>query len=295
MKRSVNAIAGVLAVALLKIVRRSDPERAADFAGRMAQRLGPWLREHKVARANLVAAFPEKSPAEIEAILRGSWDNLGRVAAEYAHLDRIWEFDPERPSASRVEAMPGSVERFETLREDAKPALIFAAHLANWELPAVAAAAYRLESAVIYRPPNVGDVADAINRIRAVNMGGLIPSAPDAIVRASAALERGVHVGMLVDQHHDRGIEVMFLGRRCKASPVLARLARHFDCPIHGARSIRLPGHRFRMELTPAIEPARTADGDIDVVATTQLIAQVVEGWVRERPEQWLWQHRRWR
>jgi KDO2-lipid IV(A) lauroyltransferase len=58
---------------------------------------------------------------------------------------------------------------------------------------------------------------------------------------------------------------------------------------------IRLPGHRFRIELTEAIEPARDADGLIDVQGTTQIMTSVVEKWVREYPDQWLWLHRRWR
>ena len=51
------------------------------------RRVGPWLPEHRIGQANLAAAFPEKSAAEIERILRGVWDNLGRVAAEFAQLD----------------------------------------------------------------------------------------------------------------------------------------------------------------------------------------------------------------
>jgi KDO2-lipid IV(A) lauroyltransferase len=58
---------------------------------------------------------------------------------------------------------------------------------------------------------------------------------------------------------------------------------------------IRLPGHKFRIEMTQAIEPRRDADGRVDVQGTMQTITDVVEGWVREYPEQWLWVHRRWR
>jgi KDO2-lipid IV(A) lauroyltransferase len=72
-------------------------------------------------------------------------------------------------------------------------------------------------------------------------------------------------------------------------------LARRFECPIHGARTVRLPGHRFRLEVTPEIVPARDAAGRINVAATTQKINDVIEGWVRENPDQWLWLHRRWR
>ena len=63
------------------------------------RRIGPWLPEHRIGRANLTAAFPEKSDAEIEEILRGVWDNLGRVGAEFAHLDRLWDYDRDRRAA----------------------------------------------------------------------------------------------------------------------------------------------------------------------------------------------------
>jgi KDO2-lipid IV(A) lauroyltransferase len=58
---------------------------------------------------------------------------------------------------------------------------------------------------------------------------------------------------------------------------------------------VRLPANRFRAELTEAVTPARDAAGRIDIAATTQIIMSVIEGWIREHPEQWLWQHRRWR
>ncbi len=61
------------------------------------------------------------------------------------------------------------------------------------------------------------------------------------------------------------------------------------------SRIVRLPGNRFRAELTEEIKPARDAASKIDIAATTQIITNVVEGWIREHPEQWLWLHRRWR
>ena len=55
-------------------------------------------------------------------------------------------------------------------------------------------------------------------------------------MKLAEALGRGTHVGMLVDQYYSRGVDVTFFGRRTKANPLLARLARHFDCPIHDLR-----------------------------------------------------------
>jgi KDO2-lipid IV(A) lauroyltransferase len=109
-------------------------------------------------------------------------------------------------------------------------------------------------------------------------------------------LEAGGHVAMLVDQHYVNGVDVTFFGRTCKANPFIARLARHIDCPIHGTRVVRLPDkRRFRVDLTEAIEPRRDVDGKVDIAGTMQAVTSVVEDWVREHPEQWLWVHRRWR
>jgi KDO2-lipid IV(A) lauroyltransferase len=295
LKRAINTAIGWLAIRLLKVAQRVELERLSRWLAASMRRLGPWLPEHRVGRANLAAAFPDMPAEQRDRILMDVWGNLGLIAAEFVHLDRLWDYDVSSPNTGRIEIPPEHVERFVQMRDDGKPALIFAAHLANWEIPALVAPAHGLDSAVLYRTPNIGDVAEAVRVIRARHMGTLIPGGRDAAVRLAGALERGMHVGMLVDQHFAKGVQVEFFGRKCWANPMIARLARHFDCPIHGTRAIRLPDHRFRLELTEAIAPIRDQGGQIDVQATMQVITWVVEGWVREHPEQWLWLHRRWR
>jgi KDO2-lipid IV(A) lauroyltransferase len=294
-KRATDALVGTLAIGVLKGLRLTNPDRLADFAGWAMRTIGPLLPENRIGRANLVAAFPGKSEVEIDAILRGCWDNLGRMGAEFAHLDRLWKFDPEHPLQSRIELAQPDIERFHRLLDDGRPALIFAAHFGNWELPAICAATYKLDSAVLYRRPNITGIDRWLTETRTANMGELISTDLHAPVKIAEALERGAHVGMLVDQYYVRGVPVTFFGRRTMANPLLARLAGYFDCPIHGTRTVRLPGHRFRAELTEEIKPARDAAGKIDITGTMQIITSVIEGWIREYPEQWLWLHRRWR
>src|SRR5689334_22332325 len=290
-----GAAIGALTIALLRTTRYFDPDKTADMFARIAGRIGPLLREQRIGRANLTAAFPEKSPDEIEAILRGVWDNLGRVGAEFAHIDRIWDYDEAYPLKSRIEIQPRTHELFHELRLDGKPALIFASHLGNWEMPALAAVAHGLDAAILYRRPNIASADRIIQEMRQVKMGTLIPAGRDAPIRLAEALQKGQHVAMLVDQYLTNGVEVTFFGRKTKANPMLARLLRQVECPVHGVRIVRLPGHRFRAELSEEVTPARNAAGEIDVQGTMQAVTSVMEEWIREYPDQWLWLHRRWR
>jgi KDO2-lipid IV(A) lauroyltransferase len=288
-----DRILGRLVKWMIRLLRRTNPTWASSFCGATARRVGPWLPAHRIGQNNLRLAFPERDDAWIEATLREAWENLGRVVGEYVHMARIWDYDVDRPNSGRI--MTDGVPLFTALRDDGKPALCFAAHLANWELPAIAAAAHGLPSAVVYRMPNNKAVAKEIIRIRAPLMGRMIRTRAQAALEMAAALDAGEHLGMLVDQHFSRGVDVTFFGRRCKANPSIARLARRFDCPVVGVRVIRLPDQRFQIEGFGPYDLPRGADGQIDVVAATQVITDVVEGWIREHPGQWLWFHRRWR
>jgi len=291
-----EAAVGALTVGMLRTTRYFDPDKTANLFGRVTRSIGRRLREDRIGRENLKAAFPEKSAEEIETILAGVWDNLGRMGAEFAHLDHIWDYDSDHPEKpSRVEFSPRTKQLFDQLRDDGKPALFFACHLGNWELPALAAVAHGLDAAILFRRPNIESADRAIERIRAVKMGTLIPAGRDAPLRLAQALQEGRHVAMLVDQYLTNGVEVTFFGRKTTANPMLARLRRQVDCPIHGTRIIRLPGNRFLAELSEEVKPVHDVSGQIDVQGTMQAITDVVESWVREYPDQWLWLHRRWR
>jgi KDO2-lipid IV(A) lauroyltransferase len=291
-----EAFAGQLAVFGLRALRRIDLKHSVAIAGWLMRQIGPRLRGHRIGRAQLAMVYPEKSPAEIERILSGMWDNLGRLAVEYAHLDRLWSYNSENPERGRIVIDPAIVARWKNKSIDPKPVLFFAAHLANWEMPAMAGFALAgRKTALVYRVPKTAPLAEEFVRLRTARVAVVIPADHRTPYRIRELLKAGWMVGMLVDQHYARGMDVTFFNRRCKVNPLIARFARLFDCNIHGTRVIRLPNNQFRFEVTEAIDAPRDAQGKIDVSATMQVITSVIEGWVREYPEQWLWLHRRWR
>lgn len=258
-----------------------------------ARLFGPLWPLTKVARANLKAAFPEKSPQEIEKLVREVWANLGRLCAEFAHLDHIWDYDPDNPGKTgRIEI--GKADFSNQLR-DGRTALFFSAHTGNWEMCAIAGAEMDILDAVIYREPNNKKAAQLIEEMRKGTMPDLIRTDRDAARELIRRLGQGQHIGMLVDQYWTGGPKVKFFGRPTATNPTLAKLARHFDCPVYGWRVVRLPKGRFRVEFTEEVVMPRDAEGKIDVEGAMQAINDVIEGWVREHPAQWLWLHRRWR
>jgi len=295
-KTLLDNVIGAFTVGLLRGIKHTDRRRMANFAGGFMRKVGPLFKEHRIGREQLRAAFPEKTDAEIEQILGGVWDNLGRIAIEFAHLDEFCVEGFGRQTTDIITYPPESRERYDWIMTSGKAAIGFAGHLANWELPGIGAKLIGVKSAVLYRRPNIGAVNDVIVKLREPLMGELIPTGLDAPVRLARLLQSGVHVGMLADQHYSKGVEVMFFGRRCLANPLLAMLARQTELPIYGMRVVRKPdGNSFWGEISPPVEPVRDADGRIEIKGTMQAITSVIERWVREYPKQWLWLHRRWR
>jgi Kdo2-lipid IVA lauroyltransferase/acyltransferase len=297
LRRFAWKVAEVLMIAIVRamfaLARKLGPDRSSDIGGALARALGPLLPAHRTGLKNLQAAFPEKPDVELRAILSEAWDNLGRNGAEYAHLAELLDYDYESGAIGRVEV--DGIEQFVALREDGKPGIIFSAHLANWELPAICAARYGLNATAVFRPPNDPAVAHVLHEIRSQTMGGLEAARQGAAFAMQGVLERGGHLGMLIDQHFTRGVQVDFFGRPAFTNPILGKFARAFDCPVHGVRVIRLPSRRFKLQLTPPLDLPRDADGQIDPQGAMQAMTRVIEEWVREHPGQWLWMHRRWR
>ena len=279
--------------ALLAILERLPADGALNFVDRMARRIGPWTGRHGVALDNLRQAYPEKTEEEREAIARDMWGNMARLTAEYVFIERLFDFDPAATTPGRVEVV--GEEIFIRLRAEEKPHIFFTAHMGNFELLPIAAASFDLDLTALFRAPNNPYLAGRLARRRSANMGNLLASRTGVAFTLARILERGGNIGMLVDQHFTRGLETTFFGRPCESSPLLPKLARQYECDVYPARCIRLPGNRFRLEVFEKIELPRNPRGEVDPAATAQILNDVVEGWVREHPGQWMWFHKRWK
>ncbi len=280
------------AFGFLNLLKLLPADPAIRFADWLVRQIGPRTGRHRLMLVNLANAYPEKSEAEREAIALASWGHMGRLAAEYVFLDRLFDFDPAAATPGRIEVE--GIPIFLDLRDNPRPFIVFTAHTGNFELLPVAGNAFGLNVTVMFRPPNNPYIADKVFSFRAARMGKLVPSHAGSSFALARQLEAGKGIGVLVDQKFQKGLSTNFFGRPVQTNPLLAKLVRQFDCEVYPARCIRLPNNRYRLEIEPKIDIPRNEKGAVDVQATGQLLNDKVESWVREHPEQWLWYHDRW-
>jgi KDO2-lipid IV(A) lauroyltransferase len=268
---------------VLLLLRLLPVDAASGLAGAVARTLGPRLKVSDQARRNLRRALPALDDAAIERVVVGMWDNLGRVVGEYPHLRRL--------GATRVELV--GAEHLQGLRDDGKPGICFSGHLGNWELLPVMTARHGVRLSNVYRATNNRQI-DRLLRILRTDSAELIPKGATGSRRVIAALGRGAHLGMLIDQKMNDGIAVKLFGRDAMTAPALAQLALKYDCPVLPGRVERIRGAHFRMVVEPPLVLPRSGDRRADTSALMAAVNLQLERWIAARPEQWLWLHRRW-
>lgn len=258
-------------------------ETASRMGGWVARKVMKRSRPTRTALTNLALAMPEKTEAERRAIVDAMWDNLGRVAAEYAHLQRI---------ASHMEIV--GREHIDALKASGQGAIFFGGHIGNWEIAPLASRICGMPLQVVYRRPNNAGVDGLLRHARGKGADGSIPKGHDGARAILRQLKSGGAVGMLVDQKLNEGLPIPFFGRPAMTAPAMAQFAHRGGYALHPIRVERLGGVRFRLTFYPAIPVDRNAERDGEVERVMKETNRLLEGWIRERPEQWLWIHRRW-
>lgn len=263
-------------------------DTASNLGGWIARRIGPRLSHSERARENIRRAFPDLGTEEIEKIVAGMWENLGRVVGEFPHINDVDLSDTSRFELKNIEPLLEAVRSGE-------PIFYYSAHLANWELGPAMANHLGINLISIYREAN-NPFVETVYRKSRRNLveAGLIAKGPEGAREILKHIRDGRTVGMLVDQKMNDGISVPFFGEPAMTAPALAELARRTGSAVVGARVVRTEGARFMIEVMPPVQVDTSEDKDADVLRFMTQVNRQIEDWIRERPEQWLWLHNRW-
>ncbi len=289
MKKIRYAIEGIFLHALMLIFRLMPLDIASGFGGWVGRTIGPRMATSRKALTNIQSALPDLSNSEQRAAIKGMWDNLGRVMAEYPHLEKIAR---ERVTFVDDHNIIPAIQN----SDSDKNHIYITAHLANWE---VAASSILLQHNItfnaIYREPNNPYVRDLLDKARTLNgKFKTFPKSTTGMREILKSLKAGENLGILIDQKYNEGIAAPFFGMDAMTSTAFAELSLKFDAPIVPGRVERLDGAHFRITIYPVIE-TKTENGTPrpieDIVAQAH---QYLEQWIAETPAQWLWLHKRW-
>jgi len=262
------------------------PVDVASWAGEKFSRPLSWIlhKKHKVALYNLHKCFPDKSDAECKKIARGMWKNLGRIMGELPHMKKMGK--------TRIEVV--GQQYVDQIKNDGKGGFMISGHIGNWELCTSVIVQMGLPLNLVYRMANNPWVEKTIYQRRKGKGLCLIPKGPAGARQMIELLRKGEHIGMLCDQKLREGIDVPFFGFPTKTAPAVASLALRFNLPIFPARAERLHGAHYRCTFFPPLTLPHTGNNQQDVLTVMTQINQMLEQWIKDTPEQWLWIHHRW-
>lgn len=265
--------------------------RAARF-GQWLGQLGYWpfgIRRWVVER-QLACAFPEWKRERVRAVARGSYANLGRTSVETALL-------PSQSAAQIIDLFE-RVEGWDVVEERlarGRGLIVVTGHLGNWELGGAYLAARGLHVDAVARHMANPLFDRYLTRTRE-SLGMTVVHDHLAVRRVPRSLREGRTVAFLVDQGAIglASTWVPFFGRLAKTPRGPAVFALRLNAPMVLGVAVRQASGRYRL-LFEAIDvnPAGEREQEVDRIVTAYTAA--LERRVREAPEQYFWQHRRWK
>jgi len=270
---------------LFALVLRALPRKVRSFLGAALGQLIHFLAiRRRVTEANLAAAFPTLPKRAVRTLSRRVYRHFGRVATAFVDLPLLSPDDIGRWILC---------DDFAVLRDTlarGKGGIFFSGHLGNWEIMGAIVARAGFPVTFVVTTQSNKLVEELIDRYR-MQVGIEIVKRKDAIRGVLSALKRNRFVAILMDQDaHEDGAFAPFFGRLASTPRGAAVFHIRTGAPLIFAHSVRLPGERYRIRLTPF-----DSRGEQDPDILTARMSATLEDAIRETPEQWLWMHRRWK
>lgn len=242
----------------------------------------------KLAADNLRKSFPSMSETQVRLTIRKCWENLGGLAAEFVRLPAMTDHEIETLAEAH------GLEQIRKSYAEGKGVIILTGHYGLWELGAKFWPWSGFNIAVVARRIKNPFVNEYINRVRSSH-GARVILSRDAVRESIRWLKAGNAVAVLIDHRVAEGsLNVPFLGRPAATTALPALLALKYNVPVHPARCWRENGKVF-IRVEPAMDFSDLGKAESDIAEATLRMTRVVETWIRERPEAWMWIHNRWK
>ncbi len=252
---------------------------ATKSAGFLGGIIGPLMYgRNRIAYRNLSIAFPDKTKAEKKEIIKKMWIHFAKFFAEMPHT-KEWIKDAE----------VSGKEYLKSLQDDDVGGFVCSAHFGNWEFASTYVAQHYFQLHPVYRPANNPWLERLMFKKRA---GVHIPKGSGGARIMLDLLKNGEHIAILCDQRLREGIAVPFFGKMAMTPSAMVSIALKMRLPIVMGCARRLPDGRFKMTVEP-LPLSKAENTETAVYETVANMNKILEKWITETPEQWMWIHRR--
>ena len=246
-----------------------------------------------VAVRAVARAFPEKSAAEVRRIVRGNFEHLGCSLVEsLAYLS--W---PEE-RLQKLLRYEGIEESVDAPRNAGHGVVAVSAHIGNFEICTDGFGVLQnTPMMIVARLPKAGFARSMIEAFRARNplMEVFEPKGSAPRVVDALRTKRSV-LAFVIDQNvrRGRGIFIPFLGEIANTTTGFASLQRRAESGLCVVHMYREPDGSHRVRVKP-VPPSTHPNERVAILNDTLTMSNYIQSFVRERPEQWFWVHRRWK
>lgn len=281
----------VVSVRILSIGLQGLPHEAALGLGRfIGFCLSKMNYRRRVAYANLKAAFPDQfSSKERKKIVEKHFIHLAQNIVEIFRFPKLNQTYLER--YVQVEHR----DRYEHHVQGGQGTVLITPHFGNWELTQILSGLVGKPMYVLAREQKHSRLNDYLNDLRASH-GSVTIQKGGGVRELIRELKKGGFVGVLGDLSGGRsGIVVKFFGRKTTAPPGIFEIASRTNATILPCFMVRLGGPRHRVFIEEPFECLKTSKGEFDLQATIQNYYGLLEKWISDYPDQWLWIYKRWK
>ncbi|HEV7698635.1 MAG TPA: lysophospholipid acyltransferase family protein [Pyrinomonadaceae bacterium] len=281
-----------IALGLLGVLPRRSAIRVATWIVLLVPIVVQKLR--RTGLRNLEIAFPEKSVDDRRGILRGTFENLGRVLGE---LSQFSKYDHERLADLIDFNLDDTSRSLYELQKQGQGVLITTGHLGNWEMLVLGFAALYEPISYLARPLDNPLLDDMLNEHRTRYGNNPINKRNSAMLAAKILRDGGI-LGILADvnAHPKEGVFVPFFGVDACTSSGAAMLAIRSGALIYPTFCVwEKEEQRYKFVHGSILKPADTGDRKQDIIDTTAAYTAEIEAIIRQYPDQWMWIHKRWK
>ncbi len=276
-------------VRLLSSLPRAAARSLGEAIGAFAY--GIFGRLRQTGQRNLQLAFPQHSDAERETTLRGVYRNLGHQLAEFCQMSSY------TPEVARTLVRYEGLDNYLAARERGRGVLVLTGHLGAWELSSFHHSLMGYPMGLVIRRLDNQLVDAFVNRIRCLH-GNRVIHKDDFARGLIASMRAGDTVGILMDTNMTppQGVFVPFFGRLAATASGLARVALKTGAAVVPGFLLWEESERqYVLRFGSQIALVDTGDAEADAIANTANFTAVLESYIRQYPDQWLWMHRRWK